>query len=115
MQRAYRRNREDNLNAPNSVKEIVQFLFNGKKRKDNEDHGIKIPAYNQSSSLNQEKPASEEPRRYRWLTDSFLRQIEKDKQERQELIEMKRRFARSIGLNEKNANEGKWKRNTGEH
>lgn len=82
------------INALISVKakEFAQSLFHGKKRKDNEELDIKIPSSNQSSSLNQEKPASEEPRRYRWQTDSFLRQIEKDKQERQELIENKKKI-----------------------
>lgn len=94
------------MNAPNSVKEIVQFLYNSKKLKDSEDkesdyvtvHGIKIPVSNQSSSLNQEKPASEEPKRYRWQTDSYLRQIEKDKKERQKLIENKKKIREELEM-----------------
>lgn len=90
------------MDAPNSVKEFIRFLYNIQKQNDNNDkkadyenvNGFKIPVSNQYSSI-QEKPINEEPKRYRWQTDSYLRQLEKDKQEREQRLEHEKRFVKN--------------------
>ena len=90
------------MGAPNSVKEFIRFLYNIQKQNDNNDkeadyenvNGSKILASNQHSSI-QEKLISEEPKRYRWQTDSYLRQLEKDKQEREQRVEHEKKFVKN--------------------
>lgn len=82
------------MEAPNSVKELIQFLYNNQKQNGNNGkeadpenvNGLKAPVSHRDTSV-QDKPISGEPKRYRWQTDSFLRQIEKDKKEREQRLE----------------------------
>ena len=76
------------------MKELIQVLYNNQKQNGNNGkeadpenvNGLKAPVSYRDTSV-QDKPISGEPKRYRWQTDSFLRQIEKDKKEREQMLE----------------------------
>ena len=93
------------MEAPNSVKELIQFLYNNQKQNGNNGkeadpenvNGLKAPVSYRDTSV-QDKPISGEPKRYRWQTDSFLRQIEKDKKEREQRLEHQKKVREELEM-----------------
>ena len=93
------------MGVPNSVKELIQFLYNNQKQNGNNGkkadpenvNGLKAPVSYRDTSV-QDKPISGEPKRYRWQTDSFLRQIEKDKKEREQRMEHQKKVREELEM-----------------
>ena len=70
---------------------------NGKKADSENVNGLKAPVSYRDTSV-QDKPISGEPKRYRWQTDSFLRQIEKDKKEREQRLEHQKKVREELEM-----------------